>query len=60
MMKWKNSGETGSPKKPILKPLADRLQDIDEKSLLKYFLDGSRHVFKVDDVAVFMFDRLKK
>ena len=52
IMKWKDSGETGSPKKPIdLKPLADRLQSVGEKTLLKYFLDGSRHVFKVDDIA---------
>ena len=52
VMKWKDSGETGSPKKPIdLKPLADQLQSVGEKPLLKYFLDGSRHVFKVDDIA---------
>ena len=52
VMKWKDSGETGSPKKPIdLKPLADQLQSVGEKTLLKYFLDGSRHVFKVDDIA---------
>lgn len=52
IMKWKDSGETGAPKKPInLKPLADQLQDLGETPLLKYFLDGSRHVFKVDDIA---------
>lgn len=52
IMKWKDSGENGSPKKPIdLKPLADQLQSLGEKPLLKYFLDGSRHVFKVDDIA---------
>ena len=52
IMKWKDSGETGSPKKSInLKPLADQLQEVGEKPLLKYFLDGSRHVFKVDDIA---------
>lgn len=52
IMKWKDSGENGSPKKPIdLKPLADQLQALGEKPLLKYFLDGSRHVFKVDDIA---------
>lgn len=40
------------PKKPIdLKPLADQLLQVGEKPLLKYFLDGSRHVFKVDDIA---------
>lgn len=52
VMKWKDSGETGSSKKPIdLKPFADQLQSVGEKPLLKYFLDGSRHVFKVDDIA---------
>lgn len=52
IMKWKDSAETGSPKRPIdLKPLADQLQEIGEPPLLKYFLDGSRHVFKVDDIA---------
>ncbi len=33
------------------KPLADKLQSVGEELLLKYFLDGSRHVFKVDDIA---------
>lgn len=52
IMKWKDSGETGAPKKSIdLKPLADQLQAVGEKPLLTYFLDGSRHVFKVDDIA---------
>lgn len=52
IMKWKDSAETGSPKRAIdLKPLADRLQEIGKPPLLKYFLDGSRHVFKVDDIA---------
>ena len=52
IMKLKDSSETGSPKRPIdLKPLADQLQEIGEPPLLKYFLDGSRHVFKVDDIA---------
>ena len=52
IMKWKDSAETGSPKQAInLKQLADRLQEIGEPPLLKYFLDGSRHVFKVDDIA---------
>lgn len=52
VMKWKDSGETGFPKKPVdLKPLADQLQAVGEKPLLKYFLDGSRHVFMVDDIA---------
>lgn len=52
VMKWKDSGETEILKKPRdLKPIADRLHELGEKPLLKYFLDGSRHVFKVDDIA---------
>ena len=52
IMKWKDSGETGVLKKPRdLKPLADQLHQIGAEPLLKYFLDGSRHVFKVDDIA---------
>lgn len=52
IMKWKDSGETGNPKKSIdLKSFADKLQIVGEKPLLKFFLDGSRHVFKVDDIA---------
>lgn len=52
IIKWKDSGETGSPKNSIdLKPLADQIQKVGEPSLLKYFLDGSRRVFKVDDIA---------
>ena len=31
--------------------MADQLQEIGESPLLKYFLGGSRHVFKVDDIA---------
>ena len=49
VMKWKDSGESEAPKRPVnLKPLADQLRDVGEESLIKYFLDGSRHVFKVN------------
>lgn len=52
IMKWKDSGETSVHKKSVnLKPLADQLISIGEPPLLKYFLDGSRHVCKVDDIA---------
>ena len=52
LIKWKDSGETGSPKNFInLKQLADQLQEIGGPCLFKYFLDGFRHVFKVDDIA---------
>ena len=52
IMKWKDSGETEALKKPRdLKTLADQLHQVGAEPLLKYFLDGSRHVFKVDDIA---------
>lgn len=52
IMKWQDSGETNNPKHSIyLKPDADRLIEVGEEPLIKYFLDGSRHVFKVDDIA---------
>lgn len=50
IMKWQVTAETVKYTKPIdMKPLADRI--IGETPLIKYFLDGSRHVFKVDDIA---------
>ena len=52
VMKWQESGETGSPKTSIdLKHYADKIHELGEAPLLKYFLDGSRHVFKVNDIA---------
>ena len=50
VMKWQDSGETIVYKKPVdLKEHADRIAS--DEPLIKYFLDGSRHVFKVDDMA---------
>jgi len=50
IMKWQESAETISYKSAInIKPLADQIKN--DEPLLKYFLDGSRHVFKVDDIA---------
>ncbi|MCI8344306.1 MAG: hypothetical protein HFE25_07695 [Clostridia bacterium] len=50
VMKWKDSAETIQHKKSNdLKPLADKI--VMAEPLIKYFLDGSRHVFKVDDIA---------
>jgi len=47
---WKNFGETTKPQKPInLKDRADRLSG--QKSIFTYFLDGSRHTYKVDDIS---------
>ena len=49
IMKWKDSGETEALKKPRdLKPLADQLHQVGAEPLLKYFLDGSRHVFSLE------------
>lgn len=50
IMKWQESGETDIHKKPVnLKSFADSISG--EEPILKYFLDGSRHVFKVDDIS---------
>jgi hypothetical protein len=48
---WKKSGETEPPKKyKELSDLAEKLAKRDEQ-VLTYFLDGSRHVYKVEDRA---------
>jgi len=48
---WKKNGETDPPKKyKSLKDLAIQLAQRDEQ-VLTYFLDGSRHVYKVEDRA---------
>lgn len=50
IMKWKERAETIKYTKPIdLKPLADNIKST--VPIIKYFLDGSRHVYKVDDIA---------
>ena len=50
VMKWQDTAETVKHTSSIdLKPLADTIRN--ETPLIKYFLDGSRHVFKVDDIA---------
>ena len=49
VIKWKESAETINHKYYInLKPLADQISE--DKPIIKYFLDGSRRVFKVDDI----------
>lgn len=43
-------GETAKPKTTkLLKPLADKLQSNDI-SIFRYFLDGSRRIYKIDDI----------
>ena len=51
VIKWQESGETIQYKQSInIKPFADRLIHANQ-NFIKYFLDGSRHVFKVDDIS---------
>lgn len=50
VVKWLDSGETDNPTKYVpLKDHADKIAG--QEPIIKYFLDGSRHVFKVDDIA---------
>lgn len=50
VMKWQDSAETVKQISAInIKPLADKIRGT--TPLLTFFLDGSRHVFKVDDIA---------
>ena len=49
---WSKYGETAPPMTPEtqnMKPYADKI--VSEKPLFTYFLDGSRHTYKVDDIA---------
>ena len=47
---WKNYGDTVKYETPInLKALADRISL--DKSIFTYFLDGSRHTYKIDDIS---------
>lgn len=47
---WKNYGETIRYTKPInVKKIADKVAKTE--SLFTYFLDGSRHTYKVDDIS---------
>lgn len=47
---WKKYGENMPPKGSIsMKEEADSL--ISQKPLFSFFLDGSRHTYKVDDIA---------
>jgi len=47
---WKNYGETVQHTSPVnVKKIADRIAE--HESLFTYFLDGSRHTYKVDDIA---------
>ena len=54
---WKKRGETDPP--PTYKSLAELVRFFAERDeqVLTYFLDGSRHVYKVDDMAYQTGDR---
>lgn len=52
---WEHSGETSDPGRSVslsdmARQIAVRIEDGDE-SYLTYFLDGSRHVYHVDDIS---------
>lgn len=50
VLKWRETAETIKHVAAIpLKHIADKI--INEDSILKYFLDGSRRVYKVDDIS---------
>ena len=50
VMKWQDTAETVKHISSIdLKPHADSIRGTEP--LIRFFLDGSRHVFKVDDIA---------
>lgn len=50
IMKWQETAETTKHKKPVdLREKAKSTQGY--RPLLTYFLDGSRHVYKVDDIS---------
>lgn len=50
VMKWKESAETELHKRAV--SLVDIVNDINGQTpLFTYFLDGSRHVYKVDDIS---------
>ena len=50
IMKWQVSGETTRHKKPV--PLGDYARQLaGSPPVISYFLDGSRHAYKVDDIS---------
>ena len=49
---WQHSGETVQTKGYIaLTPTLEKIKAADDKPIITYFLDGSRHTYKVDDIA---------
>ncbi|GHU56089.1 hypothetical protein AGMMS49975_18850 [Clostridia bacterium] len=48
-IQWKRRGETKDIKTYV--PLSELSRQVNGEQLLKYFLDGSRHVYKVDDMG---------
>ncbi len=50
-LEWSEYGETKHGKSPIDLTVLSRSLQTDKEQLLTYFLDGSRHVYKVDDMG---------
>lgn len=51
-IEWKEHGETERIKEPrCLKVFADQIRYQSVPSIFTYFLDGSRHTYKVDDIS---------
>lgn len=51
-IEWKEHGETERIREPrCLKEYADKLRIQEIPSIFTYFLDGSRHTYKVDDIS---------
>jgi len=48
-IQWKRRGETRDIRKPV--PLGELSRQVSGEQLLTYFLDGSRHAYKVDDMG---------
>jgi len=48
-IQWRRRGETKEIKSYV--PLYDLIRDLGGEQILTYFLDGSRHVYKVDDMG---------
>ena len=51
-VEWENYGESEHITKPRdLTAKVEQLKNLEQESWFKYFLDGSRHTYKIDDMA---------
>ena len=52
-VEWENKGETDNIKQARnLSDKVEQLKSTNQESWFKYFLDGSRHTYKVDDISI--------